>query len=242
MLKTKLNPSGNPMNKLLTLCLLALLPLISAGNPSMNVVTVNTEDYNGYMDWARKSAKVIGSANGAVASGVCRSTAGAEVEGDIYYYTLAESMEKMLQGDVNVGKVAKEIAKMKVTRTVRLRDAYRIVKTSSSTATVGQVNSNMNILVHTKDVAAYVKGLGQFETALHNNGFKDITLQAFLAETGDYTGLVMTSMAAPSRARLGAALDARTKPWASSIIGSWDGTREYVRGIFMDCETIYVAD
>ncbi|HIG62835.1 MAG TPA: hypothetical protein EYQ22_18285 [Gammaproteobacteria bacterium] len=73
----------------------------------------------------------------------------------------------------------------------------------------------MNILVRTKDVATYAKGLGQFETALHNNGFKDITLQAFLAETGDYTGLVMTSMA---------------------------GTREYVRGIFMDCETIYVAN
>ena len=67
------------MNKLLTLCLLALLPLISAGNPSMNVVTVNTDDYNGYMDWARKSAKVIGNANGAIASGVCRSTAGADL-------------------------------------------------------------------------------------------------------------------------------------------------------------------
>lgn len=230
------------MNKLLILCLLAVPPLMSFASPTMNVVTVNTEDYNGYMDWARKSAKVIGSANGAVASGICRSTAGAEVEGDIYYYTLAESMEKMLQGDVNVGKVAKEIAKMQVTRTVRLRDAYRIVKASSSTATVGQVNSNMNILVRTKDVAAYVKGLGQFETALHDNGFKDITLQAFLAETGDYTGLVMTSLGAPSRVRLGAALDARAEPWASSIIGSWDGTREYVRGIFMDCETIYVAD
>ncbi|MBT3426047.1 MAG: hypothetical protein HOJ61_03380 [Gammaproteobacteria bacterium] len=230
------------MKKILSLCVLTCLPLLSIAAPTMSVITVNTENYNGYMDWARKSAEVIGNANGALGLGVCRTTAGAEVEGDLYYYAMSESMEKMLQGDVNVGKVAKEIAKMKVERTVQTRDMYRILKTGSGSAEVGQINNNMNILIRTNDIASYIEGLGQLEAAYHDNDFKDITLQAFLSESGDYTGLVMTSLSAPTRARLGAALDARSEPWAASILSSWSGKREYVRGIFMDCETLFVAD
>ena len=47
----------------------------------MTLLTINTNNQEGYIDWARKSADALAAANGATAMGACTPRAGAEYQG-----------------------------------------------------------------------------------------------------------------------------------------------------------------
>ena len=56
--------------------------------PVMTLITVNTDDPAGYLEWARGSSETIGKTNNASAVGICSPRIGAEEMGDLYFWNL----------------------------------------------------------------------------------------------------------------------------------------------------------
>ena len=87
-------------------------------------------------------------------------------------------------------------------------------------------------------LAAYLNALDNLTVAMKENGH-DVTMQVFMADTGRWAGLFMVSLSASDGATLGAAMDDRTEPWFTEILTSLEGSREYVHGFALQCETYY---
>ena len=99
--------------------------------PAVQVVTVNTEDAMAYVSWAQSAAPVFAKINdlpGAI--GTCLPGAGAEEEGDAYWWSLAPSHASLLTGSPRDPAVLKEVEKVEDIRTVRERDIWSVVKSS----------------------------------------------------------------------------------------------------------------
>ena len=204
----------------------------------MTLITVNTDNPAGYIEWARASSETLGEANGASGVGICSARVGAEEMGDLYFWTLFDSNETAWKSDPNNPTVAKEVAKMKVNRTIRDWDNYRVVRQASS---LDEKFSSWNIMVKTSDMTQYLSIIDKLHAAMKENGFEDVNMQVFVPDSGRWSGGVMVAMQAASPTRLGAALDARTQPWFTSILSELKDIREYQYGWGLDCETLYAA-
>ena len=221
---------------------LALMSFITSAyataEPVMTLITVNTDNPAGYIEWARASSETLGEANGASGVGICSARVGAEEMGDLYFWTLFDSNETAWKSDPNNPTVAKEVAKMKVNRTIRDWDNYRVVRQASS---LDEKFSSWNIMVKTSDMTQYLSMVDKLHAAMKENGFEDVNMQVFVPDSGRWSGGVMVAMQAASPTRLGAALDARTQPWFTSILSELKDIREYQYGWGLDCETLYAA-
>ena len=228
------------MKKILrTLALMSFITSTYAtAEPVMTLITVNTDNPAGYIEWARASSETLGEANGASGVGICSARVGAEEMGDLYFWTLFDSNETAWKSDPNNPTVAKEVAKMKVNRTIRDWDNYRVVRQASS---LDEKFSSWNIMVKTSDMTQYLSIIDKLHAAMKENGFEDVNMQVFVPDSGRWSGGVMVAMQAASPTRLGAALDARTQPWFTSILSELKDIREYQYGWGLDCETLYAA-
>lgn len=228
------------MKKILrTLALMSFVTSTYAtAEPVMTLITVNTDNPAGYIEWARASSETLGEANGASGVGICSARVGAEEMGDLYFWTLFDSNETAWKSDPNNPTVAKEVAKMKVNRTIRDWDNYRVVRQASS---LDEKFSSWNIMVKTSDMTQYLSIIDKLHAAMKENGFEDVNMQVFVPDSGRWSGGVMVAMQAASSTRLGAALDARTQPWFTSILSELKDIREYQYGWGLDCETLYAA-
>ena len=228
------------MKKILKI--LALMSFVTityaTAEPVMTLITVNTDNPAGYIEWARASSETLGEANGASGVGICSARVGAEEMGDLYFWTLFDSNETAWKSDPNNPTVAKEVGKMKVNRTIRDWDNYRVVRQASS---LDEKFSSWNIMVKTSDMTQYLSMVDKLHAAMKENGFEDVNMQVFVPDSGRWSGGVMVAMQAASPTRLGAALDARTQPWFTSILSELKDIREYQYGWGLDCETLYAA-
>ena len=58
--------------------------------------------------------------------------------------------------------------------------------------------ANYNINVYTKNPQRYIQEIAAYQATAQANGFEDVTLGAFLINTGDYTGQIMAVIQAPT--------------------------------------------
>ena len=211
-----------------------------SAEPAMNLVTVNTQDADGYVDWLRNSSTPIAHAMNASSAGICRPTAGAEQEGDLYVWLMSDSQQLLAEGDSQSDAIMAEVAKITVDRTIKTRDIWRVVRNEGIASVNGKPFAAWNLLIKTTDLGGYLSALDDLKTSMNENGFEDTVLNIFVADTGKWAGMVMVSLQAPSDGRLGAAMDARTSPWFSKALSDLQGIREYVHGWVMSCDVTYV--
>ena len=216
------------------LCVLAFSQLVKA-EPVMNLITINTADGAGYAAWAKGSAEVISKSNGAMAMGLCSPAAGAEQQGDHYLWSLFDSQTTAWSNTGLNQTVIDEVAKMKVERTVRDWDNWRILRAAPDTSARGYA---WNLIVRAENAGSYLMTLDKLSAALKENGH-EVDMQVYMADTGRWAGLFMVSMSAEDGATLGAAMDDRSQPWFSEILTGLEGSREYVHGFALQCETYY---
>ena len=221
-------------------CLLVMgMASLSWAEPVMNLITVNPQDPVGYANWARASSPAIAKSNNAMAMGLCVPRAGAEVMGDVFLWSFFDSQTTAWKvSPMNPVTVA-EVAKMDVDRTIRYWDNWRMVREG---AELWPKSYLWNVVVKTRDVSGYLSAVDNLMAEMKNNGLGDIVLQAFVADTGKWSGMVMVSMSAKSAERLGNALDARTQPWFAKALSDFGGIREYHHSWALDCEAYYMQE
>ncbi|MDC0545606.1 hypothetical protein OAO62_02075 [Gammaproteobacteria bacterium] len=229
-----------------TLALLSLL-LTSASAYSLqglNVITITTDDPQGYVKWLTDAQPIFQKAQGdrVMAQGICSPTAGGNEANEHYVWSFAPSQAAMFGGnsmfeDKDVQRSLKRIAsKREVTR----RDAYYVAK-GDSVGDAGTTNANYNLVSRTNDVSGYVKALTNMEVAAARNGFDDISVALYVSvASGDRAGTVMASVQAPNGDRLGAFFDQRESSWMTESMSTFDGIRQPVIDFMMQCTTLSV--
>ena len=221
---------------LLVISTLALsFSVIAKAEPVMNLITINTADGAGYAAWAKGSAEAISKSNNAMAMGLCSPTAGAEQPGDHYLWSFFDSQVTAWSTSSQNPTIRQEVAKMNVKRTIKEWDTWRILRAAPTNSDGGYF---WNIVVKAENAASYLNALDNLTVAMKENGH-DVTMQVFMADTGRWAGLFMVSLSASDGATLGAAMDDRTEPWFTEILTSLEGSREYVHGFALQCETYY---
>ena len=221
---------------LLVISTLALsFSVIAKAEPVMNLITINTADGAGYAAWAKGSAEAISKSNNAMAMGLCSPTAGAEQPGDHYLWSFFDSQVTAWSTSSQNPTIREEVAKMSVKRTIKEWDTWRILRAAPTNSDGGYF---WNIVVKAENAASYLNALDNLTVAMKENGH-DVTMQVFMADTGRWAGLFMVSLSASDGAILGAAMDDRTEPWFTEILTSLEGSREYVHGFALQCETYY---
>lgn len=213
-----------------------VLPVVAQGGQgAAQIVTINTADVPGYLAWVESSAPVmLGVFDTPGAIGACVPAQGAEQEGDVYWFSTANTHEALFSGDPTNPTIANEIAKVASMREVRTRDIWSVVKPGVPLAP-GATWAAWNLLIKTDAPSRYVPALVDLEDAAHENGFEDITFSAFRINTGEWAGLIMASVTAPTPRRVGALLDGLSEPWAAERLVKLEGMREYVRGWILNC-------
>lgn len=205
--------------------------------PVMTLITVNTADPAGYAGWAKSNAEKISKANGAMAMGLCSPTSGAQKMGDHYLWSFFGSQEAAWSADPMNPVQRDAVANMNVEREVRMWDNWRIVRA----AQVTEKGYYYNLYVRTDDPAGYIAAVDKLHAEMKKRGF-DVSMQVFMGDTGETTGLIMTSFGAADPAEVGRMMDARTEPWVGKIISKLQGKREMVHGFALMCETYYAAE
>ena len=193
-----------------------VLPVMAyGGQGALQVVTINTDDVSGYLSWVESSAPVMaGVFNNPGAIGACVPVQGAEQEGDVFWFSTANSHEAMFSVDPSNPTIANETAKAASLREVRARDIYSILKAGRPLAD-GATWAAWNLLIKTDEPSRYVAAIADLEDATQANGLEDVTFSAFRINTGEWAGLIMASVAAPTPQRLGALFDSLSEPWAA---------------------------
>jgi len=226
--------------------LLASVALLTAAHasadPAMSVVTLHTPDPMAYMDWAMKSGTAIGDAIDAELGGVCLSTAGFSGPGEIYYWHVFEDHADAMSASIYDEAVAAETAKLTVERRVAGADLYRVAMASSMELEAGDSFANWNIVISTDQPGLYMEQLSRILDAAGNNGFDDVSLNAYATLTGQAAGNMLVAVSAPDSARLGAFLDEMNSAWMGPIMASLSGIRSYEHGFAMQCTVVYVDD
>lgn len=224
------------------LVLLSLLVLGGAhATPAMNVYTINTSDQVAYHAWARESGPILGKSIDAQVVGICKPLTGAYHDNDLYAYMFTDSLAKALDALPGNAIMKAEVDKLEVSREVRAREVFSLIKTQSAVAPkAGETNAIWNTLSKVANVDSYVKAVSAIEKAFHKNGFEDIGIQVFAGHSGDSSGMVMSGVIAATPKRLGEAFDALGSSWAKGPYKAVVSKRKIVRGLSASCETVYV--
>ena len=210
----------------------------------LNVITITTDDPQGYTKWLTESQPVFQAAQGdnALAQGICSPSAGGVNVNEHYVWTVAPSVSAMMGNsefftDKNVNRAIKKIASK---REVIRRDLMFVIK-SNEIGGLGTTTANYNLISSTKDVSGYAAALTRMEEAAGKNGFDDISVALWGSVTsGDRAGTVMASVQAPTSERLGAFFDQRNSSWMIEAMSSFDSIRTPVVDFMMQCTTLSV--
>ena len=210
----------------------------------LNVITITTDDPQGYMKWLTESQPVFQAAQGdnALAQGICSPSAGGVNVNEHYVWTVAPSVSAMMGNpefftDKNVNRAIKKIASK---REVIRRDLMFVIK-SNEIGGLGTTTANYNLISSTKDVSGYAAALTRMEEAAGKNGFDDISVALWGSVTsGDRAGTVMASVQAPTSERLGAFFDQRNSSWMIEAMSAFDSIRTPVVDFMMQCTTLSV--
>jgi hypothetical protein len=221
---------------------LSLIANLVVAAPADYVFTINTENPAGYADWMKSNAVALGRATGAAEMGLCQPKAGAANTGDMYGYARYGSMAEAMAVDFGSEEFRAVIAKNTVPRTLSAMNLWSVDRPFPSGAQVGQKSTATGFFVEVRDLKGYIKAIGDVESAYHSNGFEDFAIEVGRPYTGDYTGSVFVTLAAPNGNRLGAALDAMTENWAVGPVRRAQRMRDPIRGFVMDCEVAFVKE
>ena len=235
------------MKKILKKFTLLTLLLSSSGVfalQGLNVITITTDDPEGYLKWLTESQPVFQEAQGddVLASGICSPVAGGANVNEHYVWNFAPSVSAMMSNpgfftDKNVQRAIRKIAsKREVTR----RDLMFAIK-SGEVGAVGTSVANYNLISSTDDVSGYASALTRMENAAASNGFDDISVSLHgSVASGDRAGTVMASVQAPTSSRLGAFFDQRDSVWMSEAMSEFNSIRTPVIDFMMTCTTLSV--
>ena len=210
----------------------------------LNVITITTDDPQGYVEWLTESQPVFQAAQGdnAAAQGICSPVAGGEFTNEHYVWTIAPSISAMMSNpefftDKDVARALRKIANK---REVVRRDLMYVIKEASIDG-VGVTNAQYNLTSKTNDVEGYVEALTAMEKAAAANGFDDISVALFGSLAGGDRALtVMASIQAPTPERLGAFFDERQSGWMTEAVADFNALRTPVIDFMMQCTTLSV--
>ena len=210
----------------------------------LNVITITTDDPQGYVEWLTESQPVFQAAQGdnAAAQGICSPVAGGEFTNEHYVWTIAPSISAMMSNpefftDKDVARALRKIANK---REVVRRDLMYVIKEAEIDG-VGVTNAQYNLTSKTNDVEGYVEALTAMEKAAAANGFDDISVALFGSLAGGDRALtVMASIQAPTPERLGAFFDERQSGWMTEAVADFNALRTPVIDFMMQCTTLSV--
>tara|TARA_A100001388_G_scaffold272454_1_gene252783 strand:+ start:2885 stop:3598 length:714 start_codon:yes stop_codon:yes gene_type:complete len=210
----------------------------------LNVITITTDDPQGYVEWLTESQPVFQAAQGdnAAAQGICSPVAGGEFTNEHYVWTIAPSISAMMSNpefftDKDVARALRKIANK---REVVRRDLMYVIKETAIDG-VGVTNAQYNLTSKTNDVEGYVEALTAMEKAAAANGFDDISVALFGSLAGGDRALtVMASIQAPTPERLGAFFDERQSGWMTEAVADFNALRTPVIDFMMQCTTLSV--
>ena len=210
----------------------------------LNVITITTDDPQGYVEWLTESQPVFQAAQGdnAAAQGICSPVAGGEFTNEHYVWTIAPSISAMMSNpefftDKDVARALRKIANK---REVVRRDLMYVIKEAAIDG-VGVTNSQYNLTSKTNDVEGFVEALTAMEKAAAANGFDDISVALFGSLAGGDRALtVMASIQAPTPERLGAFFDERQSGWMTEAVADFNALRTPVIDFMMQCTTLSV--
>jgi len=214
----------------------------AATRPAMSVVTVNTEDPVGYMEWAKENGKVIGEAIEATAGGVCLSISGFYQPGELYYWHTFRDHASAMGASIYNEDIIKAAKKLRVKRTISRSDALSLVMAEELLLDVGDTHSNWNLVISTQDPALYVQQLNRINDSAAKHGFGDVSLSVHSFLSGEDAGNLLVMVRAPSKVRLGNYLDQLNSDWMAPIMSGLSGIRDYDRGFVTNCTVTYVSD
>ena len=210
----------------------------------LNVITITTDDPQGYVEWLTESQPVFQAAQGdnAAAQGICSPVAGGEFTNEHYVWTISPSISAMMSNpefftDKDVARALRKIANK---REVVRRDLMYVIKETAIDG-VGVTNAQYNLTSKTNDVEGYVEALTAMEKAAAANGFDDISVALFGSLAGGDRALtVMASIQAPTPERLGAFFDERQSGWMTVAVADFNALRTPVIDFMMQCTTLSV--
>ena len=210
----------------------------------LNVITITTDDPQGYVEWLTESQPVFQAAQGdnAAAQGICSPVAGGEFTNEHYVWTIAPSISAMMSNpefftDKDVARALRKIANK---REVVRRDLMYVIKEAAIDG-VGVTIAQYNLTSKTNDVEGYVEALTAMEKAAAANGFDDISVALFGSLAGGDRALtVMASIQAPTPERLGAFFDERQSGWMTEAVADFNALRTPVIDFMMQCTTLSV--
>ena len=210
----------------------------------LNVITITTDDPQGYVEWLSESQPVFQEAQGdnIAAQGICSPTAGGVYTNEHYVWSIAPSISAMMSNpefftDKNVVRAIRKIANK---RDVVRRDLMYVIKETDIGAP-GETTAQYNLISSTDDISGYAAALTAMEKAAAKNGFEDISVALFGSLAGGDRALtVMASVQAPTPARLGAFFDERQSTWMSEVMSEFGGLRTPEIDFMMMCTTLSV--
>ena len=210
----------------------------------LNVITITTDDPQGYVEWLTESQPVFQAAQGdnAAAQGICSPVAGGEFTNEHYVWTISPSISAMMSNPefFTDKDVARSLRKIANKREVVRRDLMYVIKEAAIDG-VGVTNSQYNLTSKTNDIEGYVEALTAMEKAAAANGFDDISVALFGSLAGGDRALtVMASIQAPTPERLGAFFDERQSGWMTEAVADFNALRTPVIDFMMQCTTLSV--
>ncbi len=230
--------------KILSIITFLLISTSAYALQGLNVITITTDDPQGYVEWLTESQPVFQKAQGdsAAAQGICSPSAGGVYTNEHYVWTIAPSISAMMSNpefftDKNVVKAIRKISNK---REVVRRDLMYVIK-STDIGLVGETNAQYNLISSTNDINGYVAGLTAMEKAAAENGFGDISVALFGSLAGGDRALtVMASVQAPTSERLGAFFDERQSAWMNEVLSEFNSIRTPVMDFMMQCTTLSI--
>ena len=233
------------MKNLLKKVSLSSLLVISTSIFSMqglSVITITTDDPEGYVEWLTKNSSVFQEAAGddVSSSGICSPIAGGREMNEHYVWSFHPSTSAMVSNRQCSNKDAQRaISRISSKRDLVRRDMWSVMK-GDAVGEAGTTNANYNVMSETDDATAYLAGITALEKAANDNGFA--VSFAFYSATaaGDRAGMVMVSVQAETANELGRFLDQRQSSWMAEALSDFDVVRNPVEDFLMNCSTITV--
>ena len=206
----------------------------------LSVITITTDDPEGYVEWLTKNSSVFQEAAGddVSSSGICSPMAGGREMNEHYVWSFHPSTSAMLSNSQFSDENAQRaISRISSKRDLVRRDMWSVMK-GDAVGEAGTTNANYNVMSETDDANAYLAGITALEKAANDNGFA--VSFAFYSATvaGDRAGMVMVSVQAETANELGRFLDQRQSAWMSEALSEFDGVRNPVEDFLMNCSTI----
>jgi len=208
----------------------------------LSVITITTDDPEGYVEWLTKNSSVFQEAAGddVSSSGICSPIAGGREMNEHYVWSFHPSTSAMVSNRQFSNEDAqKAISKISSKRNLVRRDMWSVMK-GDAVGEAGTTNANYNVMSETDDANAYLAGITALEKAANDNGFA--VSFAFYSATaaGDRAGMVMVSVQAETANELGRFLDQRQSSWMAEALSGFDVVRNPVEDFLMNCSTITV--